>query len=147
MILNVNGARYEVEDESRPLLEVLRDELKLTGTKEGCGVGMCGACTVLVDGRPLSSCLMLAGQADGKEVRTVEGLIQNGQLHRVQQSFLDHGAFQCAYCTPGFVLSALALLGENPYPSEAELREYLSGNLCRCGSYQNIIQAILAARA
>ena len=145
MILHVNGSKYEVRAEARTLLDVLRDDLGLMGTKEGCGVGMCGACTVLVDGKPLSSCLVLAEQVVGKEILTIEGLGRAENLHPVQQAFLDEGAFQCAYCTPGFVLSTVALLAENPSPSDEEIREYLSGNLCRCGSYQNIIHAVRAA--
>jgi aerobic-type carbon monoxide dehydrogenase small subunit (CoxS/CutS family) len=145
MILNVNGSKYEVETDARTLLDVLRDDLGLMGTKEGCGVGMCGACTVLVGGKPLSSCLVLAEQVVGKEILTIEGLGRVENLHPVQQAFLDEGAFQCAYCTPGFVLSTVALLAENPSPSDEEIREYLSGNLCRCGSYQNIIHAVRAA--
>ena len=142
MILNVNGSKYEVQVEMRTLLDVLRDDLGLMGTKEGCGVGMCGACTVLVDGKPLSSCLLLAEQVAGKEILTIEGLGSAESLHPVQRAFLDEGAFQCAYCTPGFVLTTVALLAENPTPSDEEIREYLSGNLCRCGSYQNILQAV-----
>ncbi|MBI2758337.1 MAG: (2Fe-2S)-binding protein [Chloroflexi bacterium] len=145
MILNVNGSRHEVQEGTRTLLEVLRDDLGLVGTKEGCGVGMCGACTVLVDGRPISGCLILAEQVVGKEILTVEGLEKNGQLHPVQQAFIDERAFQCAYCMPGFILSTAALLNESPNPSEDEIREYLSGNLCRCGSYQNILKAVLRA--
>jgi aerobic-type carbon monoxide dehydrogenase small subunit (CoxS/CutS family) len=145
MILTVNGSKYEVRAEARTLLDVLRDELGLMGTKEGCGVGMCGACTVLVDSKPLSSCLLLAEQAAGKEILTIEGLGSAEKLHPVQQAFLDEGAFQCAYCTPGFVLTSVALLEENPSPSDEEIREYLAGNLCRCGSYQNILQAVKAA--
>jgi len=145
MILNVNGSRYEVRAEARTLLDVLRDDLRLMGTKEGCGVGMCGACTVLVDGNPLSSCLVLAEQVAGKEVLTIEGLGSAENLHPVQQAFLDEGAFQCAYCTPGFVLTTVALLAENPSPNDDEIREYLAGNLCRCGSYQNILQAVKTA--
>ncbi len=145
MILLVNGIRHDVEAGSRTLLEVLREELNLLGTKEACGVGMCGACTVLVDGRPLSSCHVLAAQVAGKEILTIEGLSSNGNLHPVQQAFLDHGAFQCAYCTPGFVLMTVALLNENPKPNDEEIREYISGNLCRCGSYLNIVQAVKAA--
>jgi len=146
MILIVNGGSYQVQGGARTLLEVLRDDLGLMGTKEGCGVGMCGACTVLVDGRPFSSCHLLAAQAAGKEIVTIEGLQRNGNLHPVQQAFLEHGAFQCAYCTPGFVLMTVALLAENPSPEDDEIREYLSGNLCRCGSYQNIVEAVKAAR-
>ena len=145
MILNVNGSRHEVEAGTRTLLEVLRDDLGLVGSKEGCGVGMCGACTVLVDGKPISGCLMLAVQVADKEVLTVEGLAKDGKLHPIQQAFIDERAFQCAYCTPGFMLSTVALLNENPNPSEDEIREYLSGNLCRCGSYQNILKAVIEA--
>lgn len=146
MILNVNGSRYEFQAVARTLLDVLRDELGLMGTKEGCGVGMCGSCTVLVDGKPVSSCILLAEQVVGKDVLTIEGLGTPENLHPVQQAFLEEGAFQCAYCTPGFVLSAVALLAENPTPGDEEIREYLSGNLCRCGSYQNILQAVKRAR-
>ena len=106
---------------------------------------MCGACTVLVDGQPFSSCHLLAGQVAGREILTIEGLSIDGNLHPVQQAFLEHGAFQCAYCTPGFVLTTVALLNENPSPTDDEIREYLSGNLCRCGSYQNILQAVISA--
>ncbi len=142
MILNVNGEDYQVRGGARTLLQVLRDELGLGGTKEGCGVGMCGACTVLVDGRPLSGCLTLAEQAAGKEIITVEGLAEDGRLHPVQEAFIEAGAFQCAYCTPGFILTTIAMLEENPDPDEEEIRDYLAGNLCRCGSYQNIINAV-----
>lgn len=145
MILNVNGSTYEIADGTRTILQVLRDELGFGGTKEGCGVGMCGACTVLVDGMPLSGCLTLAEQVAGKEILTVEGLAKAGQLHPVQQAFIDAGAFQCAYCTPGFILTTVALLNENSNPSDEEIREYLAGNLCRCGSYQNIMQAVRLA--
>ena len=146
MILMVNGSKYEVQAEMRStLLDVLRDNLGLVGTKEGCGVGMCGACTVLVDGKPISSCLVLAEQVAGAEILTIEGLGSAEFLHPVQQAFLDEGAFQCAYCTPGFVLTTVALLAENPSPGDDEIREYLAGNLCRCGSYQNILQAVKTA--
>ena len=145
MILNVNGSSHEVEAGTRTLLEVLRDDLGLVGTKEGCGVGMCGACTVLVDGKPINGCLTLAELVAGNEVLTVEGLAKDGKLHPIQQAFIDERAFQCAYCTPGFVLSTVALLNENPSPTDDEIREYLSGNLCRCGSYKNIIRAVVAA--
>jgi aerobic-type carbon monoxide dehydrogenase small subunit (CoxS/CutS family) len=145
MILNINGSRHEVQEGTRTLLEVLRDDLGLVGTKEGCGIGMCGACTVLVDGKPVSGCLTLAAQVADKEIVTVEGLSMDGKLHPIQQAFIDERAFQCAYCTPGFILSTVALLKENPNPSDDEIREYLAGNLCRCGSYQNIIKAVSAA--
>lgn len=145
MILSVNGSKHEVRPEARTLLDVLREELGLLGTKEGCGVGMCGACTVLVDGKPVSSCIVLAEQVVGKEILTVEGLGSADNLHPVQQAFLEEGAFQCAYCTPGFVLTTVALLEENPSPSDEEIREYLAGNLCRCGSYQNILSAVKTA--
>lgn len=147
MILKVNGSRYEVQEGTRTLLEVLRDDLNLVGAKEGCGIGMCGACTVLVDGKSVSGCLTLAAQVAGKEIFTVEGLVEDGKLHPIQQAFIDERAFQCAYCTPGFILSAFALLEEYPNPNEDEIREYLSGNLCRCGSYQNIMKAVVEAGA
>ncbi len=147
MILNINRNRYEVREGTRTLLEVLRDDLGLVGTKEGCGVGMCGACTVLIDGKPMSGCLILAEQTAGKEILTVEGLQKDESLHTVQQAFIDERAFQCAYCTPGFILAAAALLNEHPNPGEDEIREYLSGNLCRCGSYQNIVKAVMKASA
>jgi aerobic-type carbon monoxide dehydrogenase small subunit (CoxS/CutS family) len=142
IVLRVNGIEHEVEAGTRTLLEVLREDLGFVGTKEGCGIGVCGTCTVLVDGKPISGCLMLAAQAAGKEILTIEGLEHDGRLHPLQQAFIDHGAFQCAYCTPGFVLSALALLTENPSANESEIQDYLSGNLCRCGSYKNILRAV-----
>ena len=142
--LRVNGVDHEADVGTRTLLAVLRDDLGLVGAKEGCGIGMCGACTILVDGEPISSCLMLAVQASGRDIVTVEGLAPEGKLHFIQQAFIDHGAFQCAYCTPGFVLSTLALLTETPSPDSEEIRDYLSGNLCRCGSYPNILRAVEA---
>jgi aerobic-type carbon monoxide dehydrogenase small subunit (CoxS/CutS family) len=145
MILNVNGNKHEVQNGTRTLLQVLRDDLGLGGIKEGCGIGMCGACTILVDGKPISGCLTLANQVAEKEIITIEGLQKDGQLHPIQQAFIDERAFQCAYCTPGFILTTIALLNENPTPSTEEIREYLAGNLCRCGSYQNIIKAVLKA--
>lgn len=145
MILNINGSSYEVHEETRTLLQVLRDELGLVGIKEGCGVGICGACTVLVNGKPVSGCLILAVQVADKEILTVEGLGKNGELHPIQQAFIDERAFQCAYCTPGFILTTVALLSENPHPNDEEIREYLAGNLCRCGSYQNIMSAVRRA--
>jgi aerobic-type carbon monoxide dehydrogenase small subunit (CoxS/CutS family) len=124
------------------LLRVLRDKLKLFGSRGGCNIGYCGACTVLVDDKPVSSCIMLAVQAEGKRLTTVEGLSKDDKLHPIQQAFLDHSAFQCSYCTPGFILTTKALLAENSSPSREEIREYLVGNLCRCGSYYNIIEAV-----
>ena len=144
--LNVNGAQHTVSAAiDGTLLDVLRRELKLFGVREGCGIGMCGACTVLVDGKPMSSCLMLAGLTEGKSILTVEGLADGGALHPIQQAFADHTAFQCSYCTPGFILSTKVLLEENPAPSADEIRDFLAGNLCRCGSYVKIVDAVLDA--
>ena len=144
--LVINGQEHEVDVAvEQTLLDILRDDLGLLGAREGCGIGMCGACTVLADGRPISSCLMLAVQAQGKAITTVEGLAGPDDLHPVQQAFVDEAGFQCAYCTPGFVLSVVALLAENPSPADDEIREYLSGNLCRCGSYENILKAVRTA--
>lgn len=128
------------------LLDVLRDQLGLFGARSGCGIGICGACTVLVDGRPISSCLTLAVQANERSITTIEGLAKDGQLHPVQRAYVEHFAFQCAYCTPGFILATVALLEENPAPDDATIREYLAGNLCRCGSYPNILQAVRTCR-
>jgi aerobic-type carbon monoxide dehydrogenase small subunit (CoxS/CutS family) len=146
--LHVNGEIRSVEVETHEtLLGVLRDKLKLFGSREGCGIGYCGACTVLVDDKPVSSCIMLAVQAEGKRLTTVEGLAKDGELHPIQQAFLDHSAFQCSYCTPGFILTTKAMLDEDPSPSREEIREYLVGNLCRCGSYYNIMEAVEDAAA
>ena len=148
LTLRVNGRSQRVKARAHhTLLQVLRDSLKLFGAREGCGIGMCGACTVLLDGQPVSSCLLLAPLAEGKEILTIEGLEgPNGELHPIQQAYVDHTAFQCSYCTPGFILSTKALLEEKPAATEAEIREYLAGNLCRCGSYVKIMQAVLDAR-
>ena len=144
--LNVNGETYEVLAEpTEPLVKVIRFRVGLTGTKEGCGTGDCGACTILLDGKPVTSCLMLVAQAQGKQITTIEGVAQNGQLHPLQQAFIDHGAVQCGFCTPGMILSAKALLDETPHPSEQEVREAIAGNLCRCTGYVKIVSAILAA--
>ena len=142
--LKVNGESHEVAVEPRmTLLEVLRDMVGLTGTKNGCSLGNCGSCTVLLNGKAVASCLVLAVEAQGKEVMTIEGLAQNGELHPMQQAFIDHGALQCGFCTPGMILSAKALLDENPDPTEDEVKEALSGNLCRCTGYTDAVNAIL----
>ena len=141
----VNGDPVEVLVKPyQTLLEVLRDELRLTGTKEGCGNGNCGACTVLVDGRNVNSCIMLGLEAEGREVTTVEGLAQGGTLAPIQEAFIKHGALQCGFCTPGFLMSAKALLDRNPHPTEHQVRLAISGNLCRCTGYDKIVRAILA---
>ncbi len=143
--LTVNGRHRAADVEpSHTLLEVLRDDLGLTGTKECCLVGECGACTVIVDGRSVDSCLMLAVEADGAQVLTVEGLARDGQLSPLQQAFLDKGGVQCGFCIPGQVMSAHALLAHNPHPSLAEVEEGLAGNLCRCACYEQIFEAVLA---
>lgn len=144
--LTVDGVTSELLIEpQRTLLEVLRENLELTGTKEGCGLGDCGACTVLMDGKPVLSCLTLAMEAQGKDILTIEGLAHEGKLHSVQQAFIDHGAIQCGFCTSGFVLAGKALLDENPNPSEEEVRQAVAGHLCRCTGYTKIVEAILAA--
>jgi aerobic-type carbon monoxide dehydrogenase small subunit (CoxS/CutS family) len=144
--LNVNGrdVRLSVPPQ-RPLLAVLRDDLGLTGTKGGCGFGNCGACTVLLDGRPVYSCLVLAVQCEGHAVRTVESLARDGTLHPVQQAFVQEDALQCGFCTPGQIMSVVALLEHNPDPSAEDLRQATAGNLCRCGAYLKIVRAGLAA--
>ena len=142
--LNVNGDSYEVAVEPRmTLLEVLRDSLGLTGAKNGCALGNCGSCTVLIDGKPVTSCLLLAVEAQGKEIVTIEGLSEDGKLHPIQQAFIDHSALQCGFCTPGMILSAKALLDNKPHPTEEEVKEAISGNLCRCTGYVDIVDAIL----
>lgn len=140
----VNGAPQQVTVEARRTLsDVIREDLGLTGTHLGCEHGVCGACTVLVDGQPARSCLMLAGQAEGAEVTTIEGLARpDGTLHPIQQAMMDAHGFQCAFCSPGFLMSAVALLDENPDPTNAEIREELSGNLCRCTGYQSIVAGV-----
>src|SRR5688572_25098823 len=144
--LRVNGNEQEKAVHTHyTLLDVLRSEFKLFGARESCGVGMCGACTVLVDGKPVSSCLLLAALATGKKIVTVEGLADGERLHPIQQAFVDHTAFQCSYCTPGFILTTKALLEENPSPTADQVKEYVAGNLCRCGSYFKIVDAVLTA--
>jgi aerobic-type carbon monoxide dehydrogenase small subunit (CoxS/CutS family) len=142
----VNGEPIEaLVDSSKTLLEVLREDLQLTGTKHGCELGECGACAVLVDGEPVLSCLALAVDCGGQHITTVEGLTENGQLHPLQESFADHGAAQCGYCTPGILMTAKALLDREPHPTRERIREALSGNLCRCTGYEMIIEAVSAA--
>jgi aerobic carbon-monoxide dehydrogenase small subunit len=144
--LTVNGEPVEAAVEpNQTLLQFLRDDLGLTGTKHGCGLGDCGACTVIVDGMPVNSCLVLAVQAAGREVLTIEGLAENGKLHPIQQAFVDKGAIQCGFCSPGMILSAKALLDANPKPTELEIRTAISGNLCRCTGYQKIVEAVQEA--
>ena len=144
--LTVNGAPVEAAIEARlTLADLLRDELGLTGTHLGCEHGVCGACTVLLDGEAVRSCLVLAVQAEGREVRTVEGLADGDQLGPVQQAFWEAHGFQCGFCTPGFVMTTVALLEENPTADEAEIREALSGNICRCTGYQSIVDGVLLA--
>jgi xanthine dehydrogenase YagT iron-sulfur-binding subunit len=143
--LRVNGTDHQLRLDPRvTLLDALRDLLGLTGTKKGCDQGACGACTVLVDGRRVVSCLMLAAQCDGRQVTTIEGLAQDGELHPLQQAFIRHDAFQCGYCTSGQIMSAISLLAEGRAGSDEEIREFMSGNLCRCGAYPNIVAAIRA---
>jgi carbon-monoxide dehydrogenase small subunit/isoquinoline 1-oxidoreductase alpha subunit/xanthine dehydrogenase YagT iron-sulfur-binding subunit len=143
--LKVNGWEQDVAVATHhTLLDVLRREFKLFSVREGCGIGMCGACTVLIDGKPISTCLTLAALAADKEIITVESLGQQ-ELHPIQQAFVDNTAFQCSYCTPGFILTTKAFLEENPSPSPDEVKEYLAGNLCRCGSYVKILDAVLDA--
>ncbi len=141
--LGINGKRYPAHyDPDTPLLFVLRDELGLTGSKYGCGEGQCGACTVLMGGAPRRSCQIPASAAAGKPITTIEGLEKEGQLHPVQQAFLDAGAFQCAYCTPGIIMSSVGLLQVNANPSSADIVQFLQGNICRCGAHPRIIEAI-----
>ncbi len=141
--LKVNGEDYEIAVEPhRTLLEALREDLGFTGVKKGCGIGDCGACTVLMDGLPVFSCLVLAVEAEGYEIVTIEGMAKGLELHPIQKAFVDKGAIQCGFCTPGMVLNAYALLKENPEPTEPEIRRAISGNLCRCTGYQKIVEAI-----
>ncbi len=146
--LKVNGESYDVAVEPRrTLLEVLREQLGLTGTKEGCDAGDCGTCTVLLDGKPVPSCLVLAIDAQGKDILTIEGLANGPELHPIQKAFVDYGAIQCGFCSPGMILTVKALLDRNPNPSEAEVRKAISGNLCRCTGYVKIIEATMMAAA
>jgi carbon-monoxide dehydrogenase small subunit len=145
MKIKVNGQAYDVAAQPwRTLLDVLRYELQLTGTKEGCGTGSCGACTVLMDGQAVNACLVFCAEAEGKEITTIEGLAQAGKLHPLQQAFMDEGAVQCGFCTPGVILTAKAFLDSNPRPTEAQIREAIAGNLCRCTGYDKIVRAIMS---
>lgn len=141
--LSINGQQYSIEVPANArLIDTLRDDLRLTGTKEGCGVGECGACSVIVNGELVNSCLVLAAQCQDAKIETVEGLMQDGQLHALQQAFIDHHAVQCGYCSPGMLMAAKAILEKKPQPSRAEIKEGLSGVLCRCTGYQQIIEAV-----
>jgi carbon-monoxide dehydrogenase small subunit len=143
--LRVNGEEHQALIEpNRLLLHLLRDDLGLTGTKEGCSIGVCGACSVIVDGRLVSSCLTLAAGCNGKEITTIEGLSKDGKLHPLQQAFIEYGGFQCGICTPGQIMAAKALLDENPKPTEEEVKEWMSGNLCRCTGYYKIFESVMA---
>jgi carbon-monoxide dehydrogenase small subunit len=143
--LNVNGEDYDLEIEpNRLLLHALREDVELTGTKEGCSIGVCGACSVIVDGRLVSSCLTLAIACRGKEITTIEGLAKDGALHPLQQAFVEYGGLQCGICTPGQIIAAKALLDENPQPTEEQVREWMSGNLCRCTGYYKIFESVMA---
>ncbi|MCL2336415.1 MAG: (2Fe-2S)-binding protein [Firmicutes bacterium] len=144
--IKINGDEYtRVVKANTLMVNFIRDELDLTGTKKGCELGDCGSCTVLMDGKPVNSCVVLAVEADGHEITTIEGLATNENLDKLQESFVDHAAVQCGYCTPGMIMSAKALLTKNPHPTEPEVREAIAGNLCRCTGYVNIVKAILAA--
>ena len=144
--LSVNGEGHELRVEPQEtLLEVVRNRLGLTGTKLSCDMEVCGACTVLLDGKPVSSCTTLAFEARGKEVLTIEGMSRNGKLHPIQEAFIEKGGLQCGFCTPGMILTAKAFLEENPDPTEEEVKEYMHGNLCRCTGYGMIVESILAA--
>jgi aerobic-type carbon monoxide dehydrogenase small subunit (CoxS/CutS family) len=146
MELVVNQKHYRLQvDPDRMLLWVLRDELELTGSKYGCGEGQCGACTVLIDGAPVRSCITRASTVAGKQITTIEGIAQNGRLHPVQEAFIQADAMQCGYCTPGMIVSGVALLKKTPHPSEAEIRRAMEGNVCRCGTYPRIVAAVQLA--
>ena len=144
--ITVNGKHIEAEVDSRlTLAEFLRDKLDLTGTKVGCNLGECGSCTVIVDEKPVYSCTVLACEASGRDVQTIEGLATDGKLHALQEAFVEHDGLQCGYCTPGMIMATKALLDRNPHPTEYEARKAIEGNLCRCGAYQNIIEATIDA--
>ena len=145
--LTVNGSERQLDVQDHWLLsDVLREQLKLYGVREGCGTAVCGSCTVLLDGRPIASCLTLAARLDGRRIETIEGLTEGSRLHPVQEAFLEERAFQCGYCTPGYILAVKGLLDENPDPSDDELLDYLAGNYCRCAGYADIVRAVNASR-
>lgn len=146
VLLTVNGERHEVFiGPNLTLLELLREELNLKGAKEACGIGACGACTVLMDGKPVNACIVLALEAEGKEIETIEGLAKGNDLHPLQRSFIDHYSFQCGFCTPGTIMTAKAFLHRNPEPSRDEVKNGIAGNICRCTGYENIVDGILNA--
>ncbi len=144
--IKVNGRQHDVEvSPDTPLLWVIRDHLGLTGTKYGCGTGECGACTVIMDGKPMTSCLVIAASAEGKKITTIEAVAKDGKLHPLQEAFVEEGAIQCGYCTPGMIMTAKSLLERNPHPTEEEIRRAIDGNLCRCTGYVKIVKAIQSA--
>jgi len=144
--LTINGDPHELFiDTRRSLLDVLRNELNLIGAHRGCDAGDCGACTILVNGLPMTSCLLLAADWDGSEITTVEGILIDGKMHPIQQALVENGGIQCGFCTPGFVMNTMALLEENPQPTETEVRAWLAGNLCRCTGYVKIVEAVMSA--
>jgi aerobic-type carbon monoxide dehydrogenase small subunit (CoxS/CutS family) len=146
--IQVNGTRYKIDAApDTSLLSVLRDQLDLTGSKYGCGEGQCGACTVLIDGNPRNSCTLSVGAAAQRQITTIEGLETNGKLHPLQQAFLDEGAMQCAYCTSGMIMTGVSLLKTNPNPSDAQIADFMQGNICRCGTYPRIVAAFRRASA
>jgi len=146
MKIKVNGQDYKITAKPwRTLLDVLRNDLGLTGTKEGCGTGSCGSCTILIEGQAVNACLILIGEVKGKTITTIEGLSREGKLHPLQQAFMEEGAVQCGFCTPGLILTAKALLDSNPKPSESQIRQAIAGNLCRCTGYDKIVRAIMKA--
>jgi len=146
LAFTVNGTHHEIEVEAHELLlDVVRKRLGLTGAKRSCDVQVCGACTMLLDGRPVSACTLPAFEARGKNVLTIEGLAQNGKLHPIQEAFIEYGGFQCGFCTPGMILTAKTLLDENPRPTEEEVIEYMNGNICRCTGYKKIVESIVGA--
>lgn len=146
LALQINGQTYSVHsDPETSMLEVLREEIGLTGSKYGCGEGQCGACTVLLDGSPRRSCQFAVSEAAGAKITTIEGLEQNGRLHPIQQAFIDAGAFQCAYCTSGMIISSVGLLSQNPNPSTAQITQFLQGNICRCGAHPRVVEAVQQA--